>query len=169
MIKHRALPRRLPRALPCSEDYFFSGATSWGSSAGRAGTPSSQDLERLKLSATVNSPPGGLGGFWAAAKRIKGLEASFQGVLMCFSQSTQRWGKDGAEGMGSWLAMGDATAHLLPSSAWLFFGEGLGKSSLGVGFPQLPKPSRDDPSGEMDLGPSGSTNPPPRGTMSIAG
>lgn len=23
MIKHRALPRRLPRALPCSEDYFF--------------------------------------------------------------------------------------------------------------------------------------------------
>lgn len=49
-----------------------------------------------------------------------------------------------------------------------FFGEGLGKSSLGV-FPQLPKPSWDDPSGEMDLGPSGSTNPPPRGTMSIAG
>lgn len=68
MIKHRALPRRLPRALPCSEDYFFSGATSWGSSAGRAGTPSSQDLERLKLSATVNPPPRGARGVLGSSK-----------------------------------------------------------------------------------------------------
>lgn len=57
---------------------------------------------------------------------------------MCFSQSTRRWGKDGAEGVGSWLAMGDATAHLLPAC---FGGKDSEKAAWGRVFPSCPNPA----------------------------